>query len=180
MPKTEVITTVEIDDIKRILMSNPDMRKKAQNIVKKVLRKARTNISKDSKQFMKDDPRQAYKAVKFAVYKRLLGGNVSILQKRKASNTRVKLNRRRKLDDNPHQRGGNRRKRNARTEQVDSYFGSDRGFILRFINGTDQRTTRYGNRGSIRKTDWFSTVAASHVQAAAQEFADEMTKEIDK
>ena len=73
-------------ELESLLMSNPEMEKKVQGLIRKVLLAARRTISGDAKGVIKSDPRQAYKAVKSAVYRRILGGNVSILSKRKAGN----------------------------------------------------------------------------------------------
>ena len=53
-----------------------------QGLIRKVLLAARRTIAKDAKGVMKSDPRKAYKAVKSAVYRQILGGSVSILNKR--------------------------------------------------------------------------------------------------
>jgi hypothetical protein len=72
----------------------------------------------------------------------------------------------------PGQVGGNRRPRVESRNRLDQYFGSDRGFILRFLSsGTVTRETRYGNRGAIRRTDWFGHVATWHMQQAAADVA---------
>ena len=75
------------EELERLLMSNPDMEKRVQGLIRKVLLEARRVISGDIKasDAMKSDPRQAYKAVKSAVYKRILGGSVSILAKKRAA-----------------------------------------------------------------------------------------------
>ena len=80
----DISGTFEVDGIVRqkqelesLLMSNPEMEKKVQGLIRKVLMAARRTISNDAKGVMKNDPRQAYKAVKSAVYRRILGGNVA-------------------------------------------------------------------------------------------------------
>ena len=72
------------EELERLLMSNPEMEKKVQGLIRKVLLQARRVISGDIGTKIKNDPRQAYKAVKSAIYRRILGGNVSILNKRHA------------------------------------------------------------------------------------------------
>lgn len=161
----------------KILSTYPTMDRTVRKVFAKVLRKARNNISKDIAPTLKDDPRQAYRAVKHMVYKTIFGGNVSILRKRKASNERVQVLRPRKLDANPRQRGGNRRKRSENTDRIDGYFASDRGFILRFVNsGTEKRITRYGNRESISSRQFFGRIAPWHMQAAVDSAAEEIMK----
>jgi hypothetical protein len=109
-------------------------------------------------------------AVKHTVYKQLFGGNLSILQKRRAG-AKHEYNPPRTLRTG--QRGGNRRLRSERTKQLNSYYGADRGFVLRFLaSGTVPRHTRYGNRGSIRQTNWFGHVAPFQMETAAKEVAE--------
>lgn len=167
--------------LESLLMSNPAMEKKVQGLIRKVLLSARRVIERDAKGAMRSDPRKAYKAVKTAVYRQILGGNVSILNKRRASGKVSGYEPPRKLK--PYQRGGNRVPRGNRTQQVMDYEGSDRSFILRFINnGTSQREagTRGGriggNRGSIAPRNFFAT--SSHT--AMQRAAEELTKLIDE
>ena len=182
------------------LMSNPEMEKKVQKLIRQVLMSARRELMGDAKQAIKDDPRQAYKAVKTSVYRQILGGNVSILQKKRASGG-GSYTPQRTLQ--PHQRGGNRRPRSERTKKIDSYMGSDRGFILRFleagVNGRHisfvgdphrgkvkrgsqggnlkkyGKTTNTGLRGNIGARHFFST----NSQKALEKAADELTKLID-
>lgn len=163
--------------LESLMMSNPAMEKRVQGLIRKVLLAARRTISNQAKSDIKSDPRKAYKAVKTAVYKRILGGSVSILNKRKAGATSL-YEPPRKLQ--PGQRGGNRRTRSMRTEQVMSYQGADRGFILRFLNaGTVERETRYDNRGAIAPRNFFVNSSQSAMQKTAGELSqliDEMIK----
>ena len=164
-------------ELEQLMMSNPEMEKKVQGLIRKVLLEARRTISNQAKTDIKADPRKAYKAVKTAVYKRILGGSVSILNKKRAGATSL-YEPPRTLQ--PGQRGGNRRSRSMRTEQVMSYQGADRGFILRFLNaGTDQRQTRFGNRGSISPRNFFANSSQPAMQKAAEQLGtliDEMIK----
>ena len=179
--------TIEIDKMSaqeqaealaRLLVENPDTRKRLKESVKIVLKRARKDISQDVRGYLYNDPRSAYRAVKHAIYRQILGGNISILASRRAG-TKYKLIVKRKLDENPNQRGGNRRKRSDRTEQIDTYFGKDRGFILRFLNaGTDERLTRFGKRGSIRPRRLFEVPAAYHIEEAVETLANSFTTEL--
>lgn len=150
-----------------IMMKDPAMERAVRQLIRKALQKARNRTSKDIHGTLPDDPRNAYKAVKHSVFKAVFGGSVSILNKRKrgAPTTYVKP---RRLSEG--QRGGNRRRRSAETERRESYANSDRGFILRFLNaGTDERQTRYGNRGSIAAKHLFSHIAPWHMDTLASE-----------
>ncbi len=130
-------------ELEQLMMANPETEKKVQKLIRKVLLEARRTIAKDIKTELKSDPRQAYKAVKTAVYKRILGGSVSILNKKNAKGgggyeppRTLKAG----------QWGGNRAPRSERTRQVMGYQGSDRAFILRFLNfGTGSRTIEFNS-----------------------------------
>lgn len=152
-----------------MLVSNPDTAKAIRKLISQELAKARSQLSKTARGTMKSDPREAYKAVRRSVYKSILGGQVNIFNARGAASTGNPVLPPRKLDNNPHQRGGNRRKRSARTDQVDGYIGKNRGFILRFCNsGTGERQTRYGNRGSIQARNWLAGAGQRELEAAAE------------
>lgn len=136
----------------KLLMSNPEMEKKVQGLIRKVLNEVRKSIGQAARQpnVMKTDPREAYKAVRAAVYKRILGGNVNILSKRRASAKGGSYTPTKTLKS--HQRGGNRRPRGGRTMKLESYFGSDRGFVLRFLNsGTKERVMKSFNIDDARE-----------------------------
>ena len=153
-----------------LLSTDPGFDTSVKGAIRKVLKEARGKISEDAKSYIQDDPRKAYRAVKHTVYKSLFGGNVSILSKRRAG-PKYDLIRQKKLQ--PGQVGGNRRPRVASRNRLDQYYGSDRGFILRFLtSGTVSRDTRYGNRGAIRSTNMFSHIATWHMQEAATQVAN--------
>lgn len=151
----------------RLMFTDKETRNRIRKIIREELKDTAKRVREDARYEMNEDPRKAYRAVKYSIYKKILGGNVSILNPRRAGQ-RYQLIRPRKLDQNPYQRGGNRRPRSARTEQIDSYFGRDRAFILRFISsGTMARDTKYGNRGSIAARNWFQNMAPKEMELAA-------------
>ncbi len=157
------------EKFEHMLTYEPNFDRHIRTLIKKLLKEARKNISNDVKSYIKEDPRKAARAVKHVVYKSLFGGNVSILAKRKAG-AKYELIRHRTLQ--PGQRGGNRRTRYESRNRLDQYYGSDRGFILRFISsGTVERESRFGKRGSIRQTNMFGHVAPFHMQQAAMDLA---------
>ena len=162
-----------------LFVDNPDTRKRIRKIIREELKDAAKRLREDAKYEMKEDPRKAYRAVKSSIYRKILGGNVSILNPRKAG-ARYQLVRPRKLDQNPRQHGGNRRKRSERTNAIDSYFGKDRAFILRFVNnGTNDRQTRYGNRGRISVSgNWFPNMGQKELELAAENLANIMEEEL--
>ena len=166
--------TETAETLGRIMTNDPYMAKEVKTFIRKALKEARKNLSADAKNYMKEDPRKASRAVKYAIYKTLFGGNLSILQKRRGTaGTRQPYNRPRKL--NVGQRGGNRRPRVTTDDRnrLDTYFGADRGFVLRFLgSGTVERETRYGKRGSIRQTNWFGYTAPWQMESAAERVAN--------
>lgn len=169
--------------LESMLVSNPDTAANIRKLITQEIAKARAAISQSAKGEMASDPRQAYKAVRRSVYKSILGGQVNIFNPRGgASSSGSSFAKARKLDNHPHQRGGNRRKRSARTDQVDGYVGKDRGFILRFVNSgiSKPRQTRYGNRGVIAARNWLATSGQRELEAAAERLSALIDKELVK
>ena len=169
--------------LESMLVSNPDTAANIRKLITQEIAKARAAISQSAKGAMASDPRQAYKAVRRSVYKSILGGQVNIFNPRGgASSSGSSFAKARKLDSHPHQRGGNRRKRSARTDQVDGYVGKDRGFILRFVNSgiSKPRQTRYGNRGVIPARNWLATSGQKDLEAAAERLSALIDKELVK
>ena len=161
-------------ELENLMMSNPAMEKKVQGLIRKVLMTARRQVSGDIKGDIKNDPRQAYKAVKSAVYRRILGGNISILSKRKAGKRGpvppVVHQLETRVNSKGNHRGGNRMPRSPRTEDLLTYQGADRGFILRFLNaGTDVRESSVGNRGSIAPRNFFASSSQKAMEKAAEQ-----------
>ena len=163
-----------------LLTTDTNFNDSTRAMIRSVLKDARKKVSRDISGYLDSDPRKAARAVKFAVYKTLFGGNLSILAKRKAG-AKYELVRKRKLDENPHQRGGNRRPRSQRTQQLETYFGADRGFVLRFLNaGTDTRETLNGSRGAIRPRGVFEHTAPWQMETAAEIMADKINEYVKK
>ena len=176
--------------IKELETTNPGFGKRLRNVIRKVMKQARDELSGSAQSGlgMRSDPRNAYRAVRFAVYKRIFGGQVNILNSRKA-HAPNNYEPPRKLRDG--QRGGNRMKRSKRTDKVMHYSGFDRGFVLRFLNnGTSQRAisrlteyknpgggskfkwvqdaSKYGNRGSIAARNWFGRESLEEFNSIAE------------
>lgn len=159
-----------IKQLGELSTKNPEMRRRINEVIRQVLSVVRKSLQGDARTGldMKSDPRNAYKAVRMAVYRRLFGGQVNILQSRKAHGGRLYEPPRNGTSD-PKGRGGNRTLRSGRTEQLMSYQGADRGFILRFLNaGTGDRKSRYGNRGAISARSWFGPRSQAEMEKAAQ------------
>ena len=162
-----------IRQFQNLATDNPVMGQRIREAIKATLRIVQKQHHSESRTVldMKSDPRKAYKAVRMAVYRKIFGGQVNILSKRKVGAMHFYAPPR-KLDDSPNQRGGNRRKRSERTTTMMSYQGSDRGMILRWLNdGTYQsnpRVTRYGSRGSIARRGWFGQASHADMELAAE------------
>lgn len=170
-----------IESLGRIMTEDPYMAKELKSYIRKALKDARKNLSNDAKNYLKEDPRKAARAVKYSVYKSMFGGNVSILQKRAGTaGARYQLVRQKKLQ--PGQRGGNRRPRvDDQRNRLETYFGADRGFVLRFINsGTVSRQTRFGNRGAISQRNWFGHTAPWQMESAAEKVAAAINEYVNK
>lgn len=160
----------------RIMTNDPYMASNLKKLIRQVLKEARKRVSKDIADYLDNDPRKAARAVKYGVYKSLFGGNLSILNKRKAG-AKYELVRQKTLQ--PGQRGGNRRPRIKDRNRLDYYYGSDRGFILRFLSsGTVDRQTRYGKRGNISPRNLFGRTAPWQMETAAEEVAANITEYI--
>lgn len=170
--------------LKAMMTEDPTFRQRINGVIRKVLKDARTEISRSASSVLDNDPRHAYKAVRSAVYRRILGGQVNILQKRKAG---ASTGYRKPLKGLP-PRGGNRWGRSQRTIALEGYEGTDRGFILRFVNAgnqsdrsihsyTDSEGTSHslrgavkgGNRGRIASRNWFGPASQRALENAAEQ-----------
>jgi hypothetical protein len=182
------------------LSTNPKTQKALQKLIRKALMQARSELSDYIKtKLANDDPRGAARAVRTSVYKKILGGNINILNSKKAHGTKS-YEPPRTL--RPGQRGGNRRPRSQRTNTVMHYAGEDRQFILRFVDsGTKQRAierltevkrksggskfvwrqdaSKYGNRGSIAARNFFKTGADPRLKRAMEYLADLINEELE-
>ena len=164
--------------LERLLASNPEMEKKVQKIVRKVLTVAQKSVQRTA---MPLSSKEAYLGVRKAVYKKfVMGGNLNIISGGKSAGKRAPLppeSQRKKT----HDRGGNRIPRSKRTEDLLSYAGPDRSFILRFLNGgTTTRTSRYGNRGAIAARNWFGPAATQALEQSVQMFDELITKLVEQ
>lgn len=184
--------------LKKLKTDNPDFERRLRGVIRKVLGEARANLRKNAASGlqMDSDHRHAYKAVRYAVYKRLFGGQVNILNSRRAG---AETGYRPARTLTPGQRGGNRRLRTSRN--LDKYEGVDRGFILRWLNDgmtkTNPRVIKFtendsrkvdkwnkhpntGNRGAIRARNWFGGASLQELQRVAghmQELIDRIINE---
>ena len=166
------------------LSTNPKTQKALQKLIRKALMEVRPELVSAARGAMGSDPRGAAHGIRLSVYKKILGGNVNILNMRKKAGTPTTYEPPRKLQ--PHQRGGNRVPRGKRTDTVMHYGPHDRQWILRFINsGTSERMagTRggrlSGNRGSIAARNFFGSAASSALAKAADNLATLIDTELE-
>jgi hypothetical protein len=169
--------------LEQLKSDSPGFEKRLRDAIRKILGKARSHLQNEAASGlrMQSDPRHAYKAVRYAVYKRIFGGQVNILQPRRAGKGQLYETPR---TLKPHQRGGNRVLRSRRTTDVMSYEGKDRAFVLRFLNqgiSTPREAgTRggrlSGNRGSIAPRNWFRGSSLREMQSISSEIQNLIDK----
>ena len=160
------------------LVKTSDVRK----VFAKVAKPVKLSVQQGFRASVKSDRRKAWKGVRVITLKNGQGVVVGLLNPRKAGNAMA-------LGGNS--TGGKsgirrKRKRSARTNQVDGYQGADRSFILRMHNqGTEIRFagTRDGNmrrakRGVLTAKRFFDRAEAGMKQAS-QSLAQELGKIIE-
>ena len=162
--------------LEQLLLSHPEMEKKVRKIIRQVIIGAQSQMQNGAASL---STRQAYRAIYKSVYKKILGGDINIYRTRRAdSRAPLPPESARKQS---HERGGNRIPRSERTEDLLTYQGRDMGWVLRILNsGTEQRSNRYGNRGSITARNWFEPMAHRAMQNAAEQFDLLITQLIEK
>lgn len=165
------------------LSTNPKTQKALQKLIRKALMEVRPELVAAARGAMGSDPRGAANGIRLSVYKKILGGNVNILNSRKAGKPTT-YEPPRKLQ--PHQRGGNRVPRGTRTDTVMHYGPHDRQWILRFLNsGTSDRMAGSrggrlsGNRGSIAARNFFGRAGSSALTKAAENLATLIDTELE-
>jgi hypothetical protein len=167
--------------LEKVLLSRPDMEDKVKALVRKALQEARREVVAAARGAMGSDPRGTSEAVKMMVYKSVLGGALSILDRKGKSGGGGGYEPARKLRAG--QRGGNRVPRGQRTQEMMSYSGRDRAMVLRWLNsGTAGRTAGSrdgrlsGNRGRIEARNFFSQSSMRAIEKAAEKMAKELEK----
>lgn len=195
-----VVILQEQKALEAALSTNPKTQKALQKLVREVVLEARRNVVNSIK-FDNGDPRGTRQAVRSTVYRKILGGNINILNSKKThgknSYITPKTSRGKK-------RGGNRMARSPRTQQILDYSGLDRAFIMRFVDsGTKQRFVgfrnamssnhnrylqtkarwdaggnRTGNRGAIAARGFFTRYGERAMELAADRLAELIEKEL--
>lgn len=173
-------TNAQLD---KLLVSDKAMEAKVRNIVRKVLQQAR-EITRSRVRGV--STKQAYLAVRKSVYKKILGGNINIAPTHHRSGSRAPLppvyhKLEHTTNSKGNHRGGNRQPRSRRTEDLLTYTGVDRGFILRFLNtGTAERHNGSRRTGSIAPRSWFGMTSQDAIEQMAGEFDRLMDELIEK
>jgi hypothetical protein len=184
------------DNLQAAMTTDPKMRKAIQQHIREAIWEARKEMI-NSVSFANGDPRQSLRAIRNSVYDKILGGQINIKRSRKDHGSGSAYTPPRTLT--PGQRGGNRRPRSRRTEQINSGSPLDRGWILNILDkGTKTRVIGFrntqksnrstyerlvtrvhsgdkahtGNRGAIAPRNWFMRSAESALGNAAQTIAD--------
>ena len=184
------------DNLQAAMTTDPKMRKAVQQHIREALFEARREMI-NSANFANGDPRQSLRAIRTSVYEKVLGGQINIKKSKSDHGGGNGYTPPRKLT--PGQRGGNRRPRSERTEQINRGSPLDRGWILNILNkGTKTRvigfrntvkanrtrydnrvyrigrgdTSRTGNRGSIAARNWFMPAAESALSHAMQRISE--------
>ena len=164
------------------LSTNPKTQKALQRLIRKALTDVRPELVSAARGAMGSDPRGSAQGIRLSVYKKILGGNVNILNSRKAGEPTT-YEPPRKL--RPLQRGGNRVPRGQRTDTMMHYGPHDRQWILRFINsGTSERMAGSrggrlsGNRGSIAPRNFFRGAGERALTKAADNLATMIDTEL--
>ena len=142
MVSLQIENTVVLEQkqvLEQALSTNPKTQKALQKQIRQVIFEARDEVMNSIK-FKNGDPRQSRRAVRTAVYKKILGGNINILDGRNARHGNNYEPPRKVYPGMKGHRGGNRLPRGQRTQDILTYAPQSRGFILRFVNsGTNPR-----------------------------------------
>ena len=68
--------------LEQALSTNPKTQKALQKLIRRVVMEARSKVVSAAENAIKNDPRHAARAVRTAVYKKILGANINIYNSR--------------------------------------------------------------------------------------------------
>ena len=157
MFKFEVDNMVFVEDQKILeaaMTTDPKTREALQKLVRKAILEARRAVVNNI-HFDNGDPKNTRQAVRTTVYRKILGANINIRNSKKKHGVNTYVTPRHSQGYN---RGGNRMKRSRRTQQILSYSGLDRGFIMRFVDsGTKQRFVGFRNERKANRNRYIET-----------------------
>lgn len=164
--------------LEQALSTNPKTQKALQKLIDKALKEIRPEVIANIRASLKSDPRGAAQGLRRIVYKKLLGGDINIKNRKRGASSTTGYEPPKKLRQG--QRGGNRVPRSRRTDEVMHYGPLDRQWILRIINsgtfnGDRTAGTRNGrlsgNRGSIAARNFFGRAGTPALMKAANNLA---------
>ena len=182
---------------------NSELGERLRAVIAAEMKATRDRIVGDIK-FKNDDARGTAQSVRRIVYQKILGGNINILNRHTASGTKSNYEAPRKVYPGMKgHRGGNRRLRSQRTQDILDYGPLDRSWILRIVNsGTNPRYAngrngkwgkRGGNktfarlqedgdyfRGSIAPRNFFGTSGEREMNAALSNLQQIIEQEFNK
>lgn len=178
-----------------------ELGKRLREVIAAEMKAARDSVVASIK-FKNGDPRGAAHSVRRVIYKKILGGNINILNRRTAGSPSNYEAPRKVYPGVGGQRGGNRRLRSQRTEDILHYGPVDRGFILRMVNsGTNPRYANGRNvsggnrnlrnffklqeegdyyRGSISARNFFGTNGSREMDKALSNLSEIIEQEFNK
>lgn len=169
--------------LKRLSYDEILKKKDIRKYLRQSLNQAKKEVQNAAKSALGNDPRKTYQGVKVGIYKKTLGGNISLYNQRSTG----------KVNSYEPIRGGRsgilrNREKSKRTVAINSYYGRDRAFILRMHNqGTKPRLAftrtkskngKTANRGSLRALNFFESVADGAVKKAAESFSQKLEQAI--
>lgn len=189
-------------NLEKLMTDNPETRESIRALIRETMWEARNATAHEIKGVI-GGRMQSWRAIRNSVYQKILGGNINILDGMKKGTAQWKIvQKTRKVEQNPHMRGGNRRKRTLRTAMIEGYEPKARGFILRFQDsGTRQRfiggrnsigrgdnglrwgrmkQSGRGNRGEIIPGEFFFRIASKQLGQASEKLAKMIEEEIAK
>lgn len=174
-----------VEMLDRLRYENLVKSSEVRKVFAKVAKPVKQSVQQGARSSMKKDPRKAWKGVRVITLKGGKGVVVGLLNPRKAGNA---------MAVGSNSTGGRsgirrKRKRSARTNQVDGYQGADRSFILRIVNQGIKKPPRMaGKRGTLKKeadrgeitAKRFFDRAASGMQRASKQLSVELGKIIEQ
>lgn len=177
-------------DFRALMAESPEGERMFRRIVRKAIGHVASGSRKHIRQAFPQDRRQMWKALRTSVWKRALGGVVTIAgtPRRSGGKSSTPSSPRRSSG-----RGGNRRPVSAQTLRMRGYQGTDLLFLLRWLDaGTDFRYNqpyRGANgvsgkirafRGRLKARNFFEAAIRSGTSDLEDFIAKAMASEIEK
>lgn len=127
--------------------------------VRQSIGKVRKAVSQSFMASVNSDPRMTRRAVQQTIYKRVIGGNVNILNPTKREHKTITVR---------YAKGGKsgrprHRSVSQRTQQINSYYGKDRAFLIRMINTGKNMRGHSGRKGFFNMTEGLMRTAAREI-----------------